>query len=168
MEPPVAQFGAMGVSATAPVRLDRAPTPEETLEFGEPTNGVRIHWRAWRLRTHPALCSSAGYLRASAGACWRPSPVATAAVRVLLHSFAPTPLAVSRWRHESCLLFRRLPLCTPPCACLRSVFCLHAVSALFDGCAVCAVAGSVLPRIWPGADPSLTRLLSLLQATCAR
>ena len=112
MEPPVAQFGAMGVSPTAPVRLDRAPTPEETLEFGEPTNGVRIHWRAWRLRTHPALCSSAGYLRASAGACWRPSPVATAAVRVLLHSFAPTPLAVSRWRHESCLLFRRLPLCT--------------------------------------------------------
>ena len=147
MEPPVAQFGAMGVSPTAPVRLDRAPTPEEVLEFGEPTNGVRIHWRAWRLRTHPALCLSAGYLRASAGACWRPSPVATAAVRVLLHSFAPTPLAVSRWRHESCLLFRRLSLCTPPCACLRSVLCLHAVSALFDGCAVCAVAGSVLPRI---------------------
>ena len=147
MEPPVAQFGAMGVSPTAPVRLDRAPTPEEVLEFGEPTNGVRIHWHAWRLRTHPALCLSAGYLRASAGACWRPSPVATAAVRVLLHSFAPTPLAVSRWRHESCLLFRRLSLCTPPCACLRSVLCLHAVSALFDGCAVCAVAGSVLPRI---------------------
>jgi hypothetical protein len=40
MEPPVAQFGAMGVSPTAPVRLDRAPTPEEVLEFGEPTNGA--------------------------------------------------------------------------------------------------------------------------------
>ena len=34
------QFGQMGVSPTAPVRLDRAPTPEEVLEFGEPTNGA--------------------------------------------------------------------------------------------------------------------------------
>jgi len=39
MEPPVQQFAGMGVSPTAPVRLDRAPTPEEVLEFGEPTNG---------------------------------------------------------------------------------------------------------------------------------
>ena len=40
VEPPVQQFGQMGVSPTAPVRLDRAPTPEEVLEFGEPTNGA--------------------------------------------------------------------------------------------------------------------------------
>ena len=34
------QFSQMQVSPTAPVRLDRAPTPEEVLEFGEPTNGA--------------------------------------------------------------------------------------------------------------------------------
>lgn len=146
MEPPVAQFGAMGVSPTAPVRLDRAPTPEEVLEFGEPTNGVRIHWRAWRLRTHPALCSSAGYLRASAGqlatvACCdrRCQGVATFLRSHSIGRIALETRVVSALSPAAAVL--------AACACLRSVLCLHAVSALFDGCAVCAVAGSVLPRI---------------------
>ena len=97
VEPPVQQFGQMGVSPTAPVRLDRAPTPEEVLEFGEPTNGAWLPasttWRHLSRQPHQwrraLLRKCSGLTTGSPGSMMPPDETFGGNARVRRPAFEP-------------------------------------------------------------------------------